>query len=86
VINTTFASVCAAVLLVLILYTQGRKLWAKRRGKAVKCQACGRTVVDSPVKIKEGDSEFFFCCQHCADAYMKGARGKSDVKMDKGDG
>jgi len=85
-INTTFASVCAVILLGLILYTQGRKVWARRRGKAVKCQACGRAVVDSPVKIEEGDIELFFCCEHCADAYMKGGRNGSGGKAGKDDG
>ena len=42
--------------------------------------ACGRTVVDSPVKMKEGDSDVFFCCEHCADAYVRGNRAQSGSK------
>jgi hypothetical protein len=86
VIDPVFASVCAAVMLGLILATQWMKAWSKLRGRAVVCAACGRTVVDSPVKIEEGGSDIFFCCEHCAEAYVKGGRGKSDVKMDKDDG
>jgi hypothetical protein len=86
VINPVFASICAAVMLGLILATQGMKVWAKLKGKAVVCAACGRTVVDSPVKIEEGGSDIFFCCQHCADAYIKGARDRSDGKIGKDNG
>jgi len=62
------------------------KAWAKLRGKAVVCAACGRTVVDSPVKIEEGGSDVFFCCQHCADAYVNGGRGEPDGNIGKDDG
>lgn len=79
-INPVFASICAAVMLGLILATQGMKAWARLKGRAVVCAACGRTVVDSPVKIKEGDSDVFFCCEHCADAYVRGNRAQSGSK------
>ena len=74
-INTTFATVCAVVLLGLIVYTQGRKMWAKKKGRAAVCAVCGRTVVDRPVKAEKDGQELTFCCEHCADAYMK---SKSD--------
>jgi len=80
VINPVFASICAAVMLGLILAAQGMKAWARLKGRAVVCDACGRTVVDSPVKMKEGDSDVFFCCEHCADAYVKGNRAQSGSK------
>ena len=85
-INPILATICAAVMLGLILATQGVKLWAKLKGRSVVCAACGRTVVDSPVKIKEGGRDIFFCCEHCADAYVRGGRDKSDGKIGKDNG
>ena len=81
-INPIFASICAAFMLGLILATQGMKLWARLRGRTVVCAACGRTVVDSPVKMEEGGRDIYFCCEHCADAYMKGGRGEPEDKDD----
>lgn len=64
--------ICALALLSLIVYTQSRKIVARRRGKAIKCESCGRTIVERPVKIKVDDKELVFCCEHCAQAYLKG--------------
>jgi hypothetical protein len=86
VINTTFASVCAVILLGLIFYTQGRKMWVKRKGKAMRCEACGRTIVDRPVRMEQDGRELVFCCEHCADAYVRGGRDESDGKTAKDDG
>jgi hypothetical protein len=85
-VNETVAIICAVVLLGLIFYTQGRKMWATKKGKAMKCEACGRAIVDRPVRMEKDGRELVFCCQHCADAYVRGGRDKSDVKMSRDDG
>ena len=70
-INETLAIICAVVLLGLIVYTQGVKVWARMKGSAAVCSACGRTIVDRPVKVEEDGKQLAFCCEHCADAYLK---------------
>jgi hypothetical protein len=86
VINPVLASICAAVMLGLILATQVMKAWAKLKGRAVVCAACGRTVVDSPVKIEKEGRELVFCCGHCADAYVRSGRDKPNGQTGKDDG
>jgi hypothetical protein len=80
-INTTFATICAVVLLGLIVYTQGRKMWVKRKGRAAVCAACGRTIVDRPVKMEKGGRELVFCCEHCADACVKNKSGEKEQQQ-----
>ncbi len=75
-INETLAIACAIVLLCLIVYTQGMKIWARKKGRAMACAACGRTIVDRPVRIVEDGREIVFCCEHCAAAYTSGGKNK----------
>ena len=70
-INTTLATICAVALLGLIVYTQGRRIWLRRRGRASRCDACGRAVAQRPVEIEHGGRRLTFCCQHCAEAYIR---------------
>lgn len=59
------------ILLGLIAYTQIRKRLKFKGGeKILKCESCGRTIFEKPVKVKVDDKELVFCCEHCAKAYL----------------
>ncbi|WP_456487875.1 hypothetical protein [Candidatus Alkanophaga liquidiphilum] len=59
-------TICALVLLGLILHVEVRKLLKRKKEK---CATCGRVIVERPVKIVAEGEELTFCCEHCAAAY-----------------
>lgn len=59
-------TICALVLLGLILHAEVRKLLKRKKEK---CATCGRVMVERPVKIVAEGEELTFCCEHCAAAY-----------------
>ncbi|RLF04553.1 MAG: transcriptional regulator [Thermoprotei archaeon] len=51
-------------------------IWVKvmklfKRKELEKCDACGRRIADKPVKIEVNGEIKTFCCEHCAEAYIK---------------
>ena len=64
-------TISAIILFGLIIYTQVRKMLAKRGGEEMRCASCGRLVVERPVKKEMDGKELVFCCEHCAAAYVK---------------
>ena len=58
------------ILLGLIAFVKLREILEKRRGIRMKCVACGRKTFERPVKIKINSKELYFCCEHCAKAYL----------------
>ncbi len=57
------------ILVGLIAYTQLRKMLF--RGEKMRCFACGRRVVEKPVEVEIEGKKVYFCCEHCAAAYLQ---------------